>query len=186
MSSVLQEPLPEEALLRTYRGGARPDRWGHHGDCFAVAIDRKVNIAEFVTAFYTSPVFRIERVILGLAAKTPSTDAQAHALAEGSSNQFAIWQVGERTETQLLMCDRYEKTRSWFRVVPIGEGATILQFGSAVAADRDRETGAVTMGRGFRLLMGLHVLYSKTLLNAARNQLTKGMAHPPGRTGRLS
>jgi hypothetical protein len=173
--SVLQQSVPEESLLNTYRGGAQPERWGHQGDCFSTSVDRNVSLAAFVSAFYTSPVFRIERLILAAVANAPSTDAQARAVADGSSQEFALWRVGERTETQLLMCDRYEKTRSWFRVVPAGDGKTVLQFGSAVAARRDRQTGAVSMSRGFRWLVGFHVLYSKVLLGAARNQLIRGM-----------
>jgi hypothetical protein len=80
---------------------------------------------------------------------------------------------GERTATQLLMCDRYEKTRSWFRVVSVDGGRTVLQFGSAVAASRRRATGAMSMGWGFRSLMAFHVLYSRVLLGAARRRVTK-------------
>jgi hypothetical protein len=173
MSLVLQEPVPAVSLLKTYRGGARPDRWAHQGDCFSVSVDRVVSLADFVFAFYTSPVFRVERLILSVVASAPSTDAQARAVADGSSQEFALWRVGERTETQLLMCDRYEKTRSWFRVVPAGDRETVLQFGSAVAAGRDRQAGAVSMSRGFRWLMGFHVLYSKVLLGTARNRLIR-------------
>jgi hypothetical protein len=176
MSSILQVPVPEESLLRTYRGGARPDRWGNQGDCFSVCVERVVSLADFVFAFYTSPVFRVERWILALVAKSPSTDAQARAVADESSRDFALWQVAERTDTQLLMCDRYEMTRSWFRVVPQGDGRTVLQFGSAVAAHRDQKTGAASMKRGFRWLMGFHVLYSKVLLGAASRRVMKGFA----------
>jgi hypothetical protein len=171
--SVLQQPVPEDALLITYRGGARPDRWGHQGDCFSIAVDRVVSLADFVFAFYTSPVFRIERLILSVVARAKSSDSDARAVAQGSSQEFAVWRVAERTEMQVLMCDRYEKTRSWFRVVPTDGGRTVLQFGSAVAARRNLQTGAVTLGRGFRWLMGFHVLYSKVLLGSASRRLMR-------------
>jgi hypothetical protein len=173
---VLQESVPQDSLLTTYRGGARPDRWGHQGDCFSVAVDRVVSLADFVFAFYTSPVFRIERLILAVVARAKSSDSDARAVAEGLSQEFAIWRVAVRTETQLLMCDRYEKTRSWFRVLPTGGGSTVLQFGSAVAAQRNSQTGAVTMSLGFRWLMGVHVLYSRVLLASARKRLMSGAA----------
>jgi hypothetical protein len=70
-----------------------------------------------------SLVFRIERGILALVASAPSSDAQARAVAVGSSKDFAVWRVAERTATQLLMCDRYESTRSRFGVVPTGLAA---------------------------------------------------------------
>jgi len=52
-------------------------------------------------------------------------------------------------------------------------GAVHLNFGSAVAGSRDRGTGELTVGRGFRWLMGFHVLYSRVLLNAARHGLIR-------------
>jgi hypothetical protein len=173
LGPIVQEAVPDDALLRTYRGGARPEYWGHHGDCFSATVDRPVNLGDLVVAFYTSRVFRVERLILRLLAGAPSTDAEARAVAEGSGTSFAVWHVGQRTATQLLMCDRYEKTRSWFRVMSLDGGRTLLQFGSAVAAKPDRRTGIVAMGGGFRLLMGFHVLYSRILLNAARRSVMK-------------
>jgi hypothetical protein len=143
------------------------------GDCFAVAVAPPVSLNDFVYAFYTSPVFRIERAILRILAGAPSTDAEARAVAEGSGSAFAIWRVGERTATQLLMCDQFERTRSWFQVVPMAGGWTLLRFGSAVAARRNRQTGELSVSRGFRWLMGFHVLYSRMLLGAARKTVIK-------------
>jgi hypothetical protein len=173
MMAITQEIVPEDSLLKTYKGGARPDCWGHQGDCFSVVLDRPVNLADFVFAFYTSGIFRIERLILRILAAAPSTDAEARMVAGGSRASFAVWRVGEHTATQLLMCDRFEKTRSWFRVVPLDGGKTILQFGSAVAARRDSRTGAVAIGGGFRFLMKFHVVYSRALLSAAARGVMK-------------
>ncbi len=170
---ITQQPVPEDSLLKTYRGGSRPERWVGQGDCFAVAVAQPVSLGDFVFAFYTSPVFRIERAILRILAGAPSTDAEARGVADGSGSSFAIWRVGQRTTTQLLMCDRFEKTRSWFQVAPMEGGGTLLRFGSAVASSRNRETGALSVGRGFRWLMGFHVLYSRVLLGAARRRVTK-------------
>lgn len=167
--------MPKESLLNTYRGGPHPERWVGQGDCFSVAVAQPVSLGDFVYAFYTSPVFRIERAILRILAGAPSTDAEARGVADGSGSSFAIWRLGERTTTQLLMCDRFEKTRSWFQVAPMEGGGTLLRFGSAVAASRNRETGALSVGRGFRWLMGFHVVYSRVLLGAAGRRVTKKM-----------
>jgi hypothetical protein len=182
MFSIAQDHLADDALLKTYRGGLRPERWGRYGDCFSVTVDRAVNLAEFVFAFYTSPLFRIERWLLGALMGVPSSDSGARALADGSAASFAVWYVGERTATQLLMCDRYERTRSWFRVVSLDGGRTLLQFGSAVAAAgaeraeraerADRARGRALGGK-FRLLLGFHVFYSHLLLHAAKIGVTK-------------
>jgi hypothetical protein len=168
---IEQQAVPCDSLLKTYPGGARPEHWGLRRDCFAVVVDAPVTLSDFVFAFYTSPLFRVERGILRILAGAPSTDAGARGVAEGADTTFAIWRVGERTATQLLMCDRFEKTRSWFQVAPMEGGATLLRFGSAVAASRNRETGALSAGWGFRWLMGFHVMYSRMLLSAARRGL---------------
>jgi hypothetical protein len=173
---ITQQPAPLDSLLMSYRGGTRPERWGQYGDCFSVNLNLKVTLEEFVFAFYTSWAFKIERRILRWAIKAGSTDAEARAVAGGTLDSFAVWSVGARTDTQLLMCDRYESTRSWFRVVPLEDG-TLLQFGSAVAAAGGGE--AATMSSGFKLLLGFHVLYSKVLLRAAAKRL---MARAPGLT----
>jgi hypothetical protein len=178
--SILRDSVPEDALLITHRGGVRPERWGKYGDCFAVTVDRAVNLAEFVFAFYCSPVFRIERLMLRVLVGSPSSDSDARAVADGSGASFAVWYVGERTVTQLLMCDRYERTRSWFRVVPMTGNRTVLQFGSAVAA-RGAETRSRSRGGGFRLLLGFHVLYSQVLLHAAKLGVMKAPAARAGR-----
>jgi hypothetical protein len=176
MFSITQEAAPEDALLKTYRGGVHPERWGRYGDCFSVRVDRAVSLRDFVFAFYTSPVFRIERWMLRAFVGAPSSDRDARDLADGSAASFAAWYVGDRTATQLLMCDRYERTRSWFRVLALDGGGTLLQFGSAVAAARDEGRAAATQSRGFRLPLGLHVLYSQVLLNAAKNSLNRARA----------
>jgi hypothetical protein len=168
MFSIRQQAVPDDALLRTYQGGLRPECWEKSGDCFAVTVDRITDLAAFVFAFYTSPVFRIERLILGLLAGAPSTDAEVRRLAEGSGTSFAVWRLGERTATQLLMCDRYERTRSWFRVVPLSHGKTLLQFGSAVASRSGGQPATGTRVRLFRLLLKFHIVYSQVLLYAAK------------------
>jgi hypothetical protein len=168
MFSIAREAVPQDALLKTYRGGAHPGRWGRYGDCFSVTVDRAANLPDFVFAFYTSPLFRIERLMLRALVHAPSSDSDARRLADGLAATFAAWYVGERTATQLLMCDRYERTRSWFRVVPLDGGRTLLQFGSAIASAAIHRTGTAAPSSGFRLLLGFHVLYSQALLHAAK------------------
>ena len=130
--SIVQCPLAEDALLRTYLGEIHPERWAGQGDCFCATVPASVPLSEFVFAFYTSPVFRIERGILAIILGARSTETQARAVADGSRDSFAVWRMGARTGTQLVMCDRYGKTRSWFRVVPAETGGTLLQFGSCL------------------------------------------------------
>jgi Gamma-glutamyl cyclotransferase, AIG2-like len=171
---VVQGLVPADALLKTYRGGRDPELWGDYGDCFSMSIDHSVSLPEFVYAFYTSPVFKLERLILRWLVNAPSSDYDARQLANGMRDSFAAWRVGERTETQLLMCDRYERTRSWFRVASLGVGAgsrTLLQFGSGIVARRGRQPGSVSMSLGFRLMLRFHRQYSRVLLRGAASGL---------------
>jgi hypothetical protein len=169
---VSRLPVPADALLKTYPGGRHPERWGHYGDCFSVTVDADVTLEGFVFAFYTSWVFKKERFILRLLG-APSSDTQARGVAQGTRTEFAVWRVGERNASQLLMCDRYEFTRSWFRVEPLDGGQTRLQFGTGVAAMPAGNAGVLTMSRGFRLLSSFHVHYSKVLLRAAAVRAAK-------------
>ncbi|HEY0749081.1 MAG TPA: hypothetical protein VGD63_20420 [Steroidobacteraceae bacterium] len=170
MFSVEREALPDDSLLKTYQGPLHPERWGGYGDCFAVTAPGKVDLAAFVYAFYASPLFRIEGLILRTLLGASSSKAEARGLANGARGKFAVWYVGERTPTQLLMCDRYERTRSWFCVAPVAGGDTRLLFGSAVAAKRDKTQVSPLRG-AFRFLLWFHVLYSQMLLRAARSNL---------------
>ncbi|HEX3396963.1 MAG TPA: hypothetical protein VHS76_09690 [Steroidobacteraceae bacterium] len=171
MFSITRESVPEDALLRTFRGGRHPERWGRYADCFAVGVDRNVSLADFVFAFYTSALFRIERGLLRLLINAPSSRADARSVADGTADKFAAWYVGQRTATQLLMCDRYERTRSWFHVAPQSGGGTRLQFGSAVAARAGERADIPQRPTAFKLLLSFHVAYSQALLRAAKENL---------------
>ena len=154
--------LPDDALLQKYaRGGA-------YTDCYSTPNSTAVSHADFVAAFYTTWLFKLERVVLRLAVSRPSTDTEARQLANGHTDTFAAWYVEERTDDQLLMCDFRDRTRSWFMVA-----GTRLYFGSAVVPERDSKSGGGSLGLIIRLLLGFHRLYSRALLQAARSRLRR-------------
>lgn len=160
--------LPEESLLCAYRDQ------GAYTDCFTLDAPFVISHAEYVTAFYTSRLFKVERAILKWALAMPSTDDQAAQLAAGSPDNFAAWRVEGRSENQLLLCDYQGRTRSWLMTEPIsidGKPATRLCFGSAVVPVIDRKSGKMTMSMGFRLLLGFHRLYARALLSSAGRKL---------------
>ena len=165
MASVSNCLLPEEALLQTYKTA------GAFTDCYSVEVNGVFTQAGFITAFYTSSLFRLERWILATLASSPSSDQQISALAKGESNTFAIWSVEDRQQNQLLLADINGKTRSWLMSVADPEtNCTRLYFGSAVVPITDKATGQQKMGWVFKSLLGFHKLYSKALLYyAAKN-----------------
>ena len=165
--------LPEGALLGRYAGS------GAYTDCYATEISGTVSQAQYVVAFYTTSLFKLERAILKFALAMPSTDAQAGQLADGSINAFAAWRVEARSESQLLLCDFRGRTRSWLMVAPVagkGGARTRLYFGSAVVPVHDARKGKPAMGLVFRLLLGFHKLYSVALLRAARSRVEESIS----------
>lgn len=172
MPSIQRCELPHGALLKKFQSH------GSYADCYATEITRHVSQAEYVHAFYTSPLFKVERRLLAWLVSKPSTDAQAGQLACGTLDSFAAWSVEERREDQLLMCDFQGRTRSWLMVVAAqseNSGGTRLYFGSAVVPARAARAGARTpdLGLTFRLLLGFHKLYSRALLFSAKSRLMR-------------
>lgn len=140
-------------------------------------IARTVSHAEFVEAFYTGDLFKVERFLLRVFISRPSTDLQARQLAAGELNEFAAWRVEARAVDQLLMCAIDGRTRSWLMVSAAQEpGWTRLYFGSAVVSRVSAvhaSTGKSSMGFVFKALLGFHKLYSRALLSSASETLNK-------------
>lgn len=166
MASVRTCELPEHALLRRYL-----DR-GAYADCYVTEIARPVQHPEYVEAFYTTAVFKLERLVLAWLVARPSTDAQAGELARGHRTSFAAWNVEARESDQVLLSDFQGRTCSWLMSAPIaGSRSTRLYFGSAIVPIVDRRSGQRRMGLTFRALLGFHRLYSRVLLRAAVSRL---------------
>jgi hypothetical protein len=161
--------LPQHALLREYL------RDGAYADCYAVLTAGSVSHVAFVEAFYTTGLFRLERLLLGWFASRPSTDAEAAGLAAGTRDSFAAWRVESRGPDQLMLADVTGRTRSWLMVAEGEGGGTTLYFGSAVVPAGRRRTGQGTLGVAFRLLLGFHKLYARALLRAAKARLERSL-----------
>ena len=173
--AIFEPELPEGALLQPYR------RDGSYTDCYCMEMPRAITMAQYVSAFYTTALFKVERRILAVAVRKPSTDQDAQALALGHTSDFAAWRVEGRTGHQLLLCDFLGRTRSWLMVEPMGDdpaGPTRLYFGSAVVPKSRSAQGRASFGWAFHALGGFHRLYSKALMRAAHAKLSKGPRPP--------
>ena len=62
---------------------------GAYTECFATEVSRTVTHAEFVEAFYSGRVSKLERLLLAVLRSKPSTEPQARQLAAGELNEFA-------------------------------------------------------------------------------------------------
>lgn len=161
---ITRPDLPPDALLRKDREA------GAYTDCYATDIAARVSHAAYVEAFYTTWVFKLERLLLKWLVSKPSTDDDARRLSRGELDAFAAWTVEARAADQILLADFMGRTKSWLMVAPLDDGRTRLYFGSAVVKVRD-PTGKPKLGSSFQALMGFHKLYSRVLLSAARSRL---------------
>lgn len=158
-------PLPAASLLARLA-----EQRGAFADAYTLRVPRAVTLAEFVEAFYTTRLFKIERALIALFGK-PSSDAMARAVACGEGERLAVWSVEARTGDELLMHEDSGATRSWFKA-QAGEGSsTTLWFGSAVVPRRRGADGRPQFSAVFHALLGFHRWYSRALLKAAARRL---------------
>lgn len=165
---IRKSSVPSDSLLGRYAAS------GAYADCYVTEVPGPVSQARFVEAFYTTPLFRIERWLLRLLLSRPSTDLQAQELATGQRTTFAAWSVESRTASELVLAAG--RTRSWLMVEPVGDGAsggTRLSFGSVVVPSRSSADAPPRMGWVFTALLGFHKLYSRLLLQSARVRLLR-------------
>lgn len=174
MPTIVARAVPEHTLL--YRYGAPAG----YADCYVAAVPGAVSQQDFITAFYTSPLFKIERTLLQLLASRPATDADVRQLAAGRATTFSAWRVEAQTDAELLLADVTGHTRSWLMATTgatSAEGAasptTLLHFGSAVVPRAGRSGKPANMGWAFYALLGFHRLYSRLLLAAASRRLRR-------------
>lgn len=162
--------LPEDALLQAYR------RTGAYTDSFVAQLPVSVPFSDYVSAFYTTALFKLERLILEWAVARPSSDSQAAQLAAGTLDQFAAWILEQRDDQQMLLTDYRGRTRSWLMTRQISAPAgphTRLYFGSAVVPQARTAPQAVLRRPASRVLLGFHRAYSRMLLKAAAEQVLK-------------
>jgi hypothetical protein len=93
--SVRTETLPKNALLQRYAQDPL-----NYTDCYVKDVAGTIGLSDFIMAFYTTRLFRAERFVLRIAARKPSTDADARAVADGDAQAFAVWTVEDRTRLQ--------------------------------------------------------------------------------------
>ena len=167
MPTVQPCEIPLISLLRQYKDGPG------YADCYVIKVPGTVTQAAYIEAFYTSPLFKIERTLLQYLASKPATDADAKALAGGVATRFSAWRVEAQSSSELLLADFTGRTRSWLMAVPGASGddppGTLLYFGSAVVPLSSQ--GAQSMGWLFHALLGFHRLYSRLLLGAASQRV---------------
>lgn len=163
MSRIIAGPVPDQTLLSRYRARRA------YIDAYWLDAQVDATLPDYVEAFYTTPLFRLERLVLRFVGR-PSRDAEVRAMAQGTGRRFAAWTVEARTETEILLCDYLGRTRSWLKCVREA-GGTRLYFGSAIVPRRVTGDGRAELGWAFHALLGFHRVYSRALLRSAANRL---------------
>ena len=164
MPSVSRIEVPDGSLLHARQ------RSGCYADAFALEVPVRVTLAQSVRAFCTTPLFRAERLLLGWFLGRPSTDAQVDALAEGRGDSLTVFRVAARTADEILLTAEGGATSSWLKVAPTTSGTRLL-FGSAIERRAVGRDGRPALGRAFRVLMPVHLVYSRALLRATAARL---------------
>jgi hypothetical protein len=157
--------LPDHALHKPYQDA------GGYADIFHARLSKPATLSELLTAFYTCPVFKIERMILRIILGKGSTDDQARALAKGERTQFAAWDVAQRNETQMLMRDYKGMTLSWFMIEE--DDPHIIYFGTAIVAAKGASPKSPKIPLLFSSTLWFHKAYSRALLWSTQRQLEK-------------
>ncbi len=165
MSQITSTALPDTAFLARYEAQEHT-----HTDCFHTSLSKDVPLEDFINAFFNTWLFRIERLILKLTVKKPSTDEDIAKLAKGTSSTMAAWVIEERDEDQLLLQVPNTPIRTWLMRASEGD-QTHLYFGSAILPARRDSNGKPALGHIFVVLMGFHRLYARALLSCAKRKL---------------
>ena len=154
---------PDSFLLQCRQAGC-------YTDCYCVEIDREVDLSEFIVAFYSTRLFKLERFILKWAVSRPSTDRQLQSLADSEIKRFAAWEMEARAPDQILLADFSGTTRSWLMIEPLVGAMTDtsrLYFGSAIVPSKGQGHEKPQMGKTFSILLPFHRIYSRALLSSA-------------------
>lgn len=168
-AGVAETALPSGALLGRYVSATS------YTDCFVVTVPGRITQADYVEAFYTTALFKLERLALAVLLRRPSSDPEARRLATGEVSMFAAWTVEAREADQILLCDFLGASRSWLMSVEDStEGATTLYFGTALVP----HPGDDRIGVGFRALIPFHRPYARALLRLAVHRLVRLAVRP--------
>ena len=164
MSNIQQGELPQDAFLNKYK------QQGAYTDCYFIDVSRKISQSEYIECFYTSSVFKVERLILSIFLLKFSNDLEAKKLAGGEITRFSAWHVVVQTSDQLVLRDLSNRTRSWLMVTDLDGSNSVktrLYYGSEVIPKNISTSGEPKFGFLFHVFSRFHHWYSRALLRSA-------------------
>jgi hypothetical protein len=165
MKQVIELQIPDGSLI-----AQQAELFGYYTDCYGIELGHAATLPEFISAFYTTPLFRLERLILSLTPRGRMKDADVMALSSGESGRMAVWKVEARRDCEILLSAG--RTKSWLMVAPSQSGSQLF-FGSVVVPEPPkREGGSPRLGPVFDSLLSAHRIYSRLLLGSAAQSLS--------------
>ena len=66
---------------------------GYVTDCFSAEVSKAVDLSDLIEAFYKTPLFRLERLVLSFAPSGRLRDTDITALSKGQVDRISVWQV---------------------------------------------------------------------------------------------
>ncbi len=174
MLSVKAVTIPENGYLNSYR-----DRLGCYTDCFTIEVRGQVTLSNFISAFFDTFPFRLERKTLAVFALSPSSLKDVTDLATGVSDSLALWKVEARDGNQLIMSFGRRGVRTWLMVEPCQNESntsilyfgTGLYFGSTVIPRKNKPSEEPKLSTVFYPFLGCHRLYARFLLWSAKRKI---------------
>lgn len=158
MMSIQMGEIPDQGLLGRYNLVKHA-----YTDCFKTEVDQSVSFEKYARAFFSSPVFKLERIIIALTTGKKTTERSVDELISGQSDDFAVWQVEDRTDNQLLLKVGDGQIRTWL-MSEQKDDSTMMYFGSAILPlNENGDKGFL-----FHALFGFHKLYARILLWMAK------------------
>lgn len=127
VSRVTTGSEPDGALINAY--ASIP---GGYIDSFYVDVPGEVTLSEYILAFFNTPIFRMERLVLGLIPSGRSSSQSIVDLASGSGDKMSGWKTEAREDNQLLLAAGDGPVRTWLMVqsAQTDEDSSRLYFGS--------------------------------------------------------
>ncbi len=168
MTHVEKTAIPLDSFMSAYK---QID--GCSADAFRGYLEFPVTLEALITAFFGSPIFTLERLLLKSIGQANTSRSDITGLAAGTQEKFAAWKVEDRNESEVILKVGSSPIRSWLMARPDGDGKTAIYFGSAVLPQTTNRNSKPQVGSSFRFFMGVHNFYSCLLLKSTIKNLQK-------------
>eukprot|EP00045_Choanoeca_perplexa_P002911 m.27622 g.27622 ORF g.27622 m.27622 type:complete len:189 (-) comp11764_c0_seq1:101-667(-) len=155
---VSRRDVPNGSFLKSMKDE------GYNCDTFVLPLPNAppADLNKYIRAFFSSPVFQLERYVLQYAAGISIEDQDIRKCGFEVGDKLGVWGVTERCDNEALALWSQGSTDgcSWWRLEHTREGDPVLMFGSGIRTNNASKAYRLAM---VPLTQG-HYLYSRILL----------------------